>query len=344
MRRLLVALILLAPILAIPTTVGARSPHSPKSFPVTIVDDTHHSVTITARPARIVSLDPRDTETLFALGMEKRVVADGSQYVEGAAGISTDFTYPAQWPSRWGRDYPVKAKTLPHIEGGFGQTPFNLELVESLHPDLVFSLNSDAPTLQKMRDLGLKVVVLDPANLNGIYHDISLVGAVTGARKQAKVVVAAIKRQIKSVRARLASVHTTPSVYYEIDATNPTEPYTAGAGTFIDEAIHIAKGANVGDAVTTCSGTTCYPQLSLEALVKLDPQVIELGDAAYGETPGKVKARSGWESIAAVKNGRVYPFDDSLISRAGPRIAIGITKLARSIHPEAFKARKPRRR
>jgi iron complex transport system substrate-binding protein len=340
-RFALAALLLLSAGIVTPGTTLATSSRAAKPhFPVTIVDDLHNVVHLAHQPMRIISLDPRDTETLFSLGLGNRVVADGSKYAEGAAGISHDFRYPSQWPSPWGRNYPVRSKKLPHIEGGYGTTPFNLELIESLHPDLILSLNTSDPTLQKMRDLGLKVVVLDPANLKGIFHDISLVGKATGTPHRAQVVVRAMKRQLQSLRRRMTHVHGRPNVYYEIDATNPTEPYTAGPGTFIDQAIQIAGGKNAADGVKTCSGTTCYPQFSLEALVRLNPKVIVLGDATYGTTVASVKQRSGWGTISAVQAGKIYPFDDELISRAGPRIIIGIQRLARLIHPEAFRTSK----
>lgn len=307
-----------------------------RAFPVTIVDDLHTRVRIPRRPVRIVSLDPRDTETLFALGLEKWVVGDGGKAVEGAVGFTRPFRYPGEWPSAWGRDYPIRSRTLTHVEGGCCGTPWNLETIANLHPDLILTLNSDVPTIQKMRDLGFKVMVLDPANILGIMHDIALVGAATGAARQAGVVVGRMKQELAATRLRLKRARGVPRVYYEIDATNPTEPYTAGPHTFIDDALRRAGGHNVAAEVAGCSGTTCYPQVSLEALVRLDPQIILLGDAAYGTTPQAVKNRSGWDTISAVKSDKIYPFNDELISRAGPRIVIGLTRLERLLHPEAF--------
>jgi len=335
---LTVATVLVASGLASPLQSRAASvlPKA-RSFPVTVVDDLHNKVHLARRPQRILSLDPRDTETLFALGLESRVVADGSKYAEGAAGISRPFRYPSEWPSRFGRDYPLRSKTLTHIEGGFGTTPFDLETIEKLHPDLILALNSDQSTLQKMRTLGLKVLVLDPANLHAIFHDIQIVGRATGTEKQGRGLITTMKQQLSTVQKRIKQTRARPRVYYEIDATNPAEPYTAGPKTFIDEAIHIAGADNVADSVTSCSGTTCYPQFSLESLVRLDPQIILLGDAAYGTTVQSVRTRTGWSTIAAVQTGKIYPFNDELISRAGPRIGIGIQKLARRIHPEAFR-------
>ncbi|HZU11278.1 MAG TPA: ABC transporter substrate-binding protein [Chloroflexota bacterium] len=339
MKRLLLV-ILTVLTLAAPGAARARSTHH-SLFPVTVVDDHGNHVRIPTRPNRLVTLFPGQTEILFALGLENRIVADGSKYVEGATDIaapdgkSRDFRYPSEWPSKLGRDYPVKAPNLVHVEGGCCGTDFNLETIESVHPDLVFApyIQTELGTYQKMRELGLKVIILDPASLNGILHDITLVGRATGAISPAHRLVQTLKAQMRQVRNAVRHVKNRPRVYYEIDATNPTAPYTAGPGTFIDDAISLAGGKNVADAVTTCRGTLCYPQLELESLVQMNPQIIVLGDSNYGTKPADVKARPGWESISAVQTGRIYPFNDDLISRAGPRIMIGVRRLLHLIHP-----------
>ena len=343
MKRLtLVLALLLVSALAGPSpTLAHHDTAKTKGFPVTLVDDLGNRVHLAHPPGRLLSLDPRDTETLFALGLEERVVGDGTKNFEGWTDlggkfVDRDFRYPSEWPSPWGRDYPVRARELPHVEGGCCGTPWNLETIESLHPDLIFSLNSDLPTIQRMRDLGLTVIVLDPANLRGILHDIQLVGKATGATKQAGVVTRNIRKEVDAVRNAVAHVRSHPRAYYELDATNPTQPYLAGEGTYIDEAIRLAGGTNIARGITApgCPGKDCYPAVSLEALVKLDPQIIILGDAKYGTTVASVKSRGGWSTISAVQSGKIYPFNDDWISRAGPTIGVGIRKLETLIHPE----------
>jgi iron complex transport system substrate-binding protein len=309
------------------------------AFPITLVDDHGNSVRLIHAPRRVVSLDPRDTETLFAIGAEKLVVADGPAADEGVNGPTRVFKYPSEWPSRWGRNYPLRSKSLPHIEGGCCGVNFDVEKITSLRPDLIVAPYSqtELPIFQQLRDLGMKVLILDPSNLKGILRDISLVGAATNNASHATTVIATIKKQIAAVQSTLKHASNRPRVYYEIDASNPEQPYTAGPKTFVDEAIRLAGGVNVADSASTCSGTVCYPQFSLEALVRLNPQVIILGDSAYGVAPSDVKARSGWSTMSAVTTGKIYPFDDSLVSRAGPSIAAGVAALARLIHPSAFK-------
>jgi iron complex transport system substrate-binding protein len=81
------------------------------------------------------------------------------------------------------------------------------------------------------------------------------------------------------------------------------------------------------------SGDKNY-SISLEELVAADPEVILLGDAAYGVTPEAVADRPSWGGMTAVKEGRIYPIDDILVTRPGPRLVEGLEALIRAIHPE----------
>src|SRR5690348_3212183 len=105
--------ILLFTILLAAATLSARASAAPAThssakdsrFPVTIVDDHGNTIRLTKQPKRIVTLDPRDTEVVFALGLENRVVADSGAADEGATGIVNAqgkpraFKYPSEWPS-----------------------------------------------------------------------------------------------------------------------------------------------------------------------------------------------------------------------------------------------------
>jgi iron complex transport system substrate-binding protein len=63
-----------------------------------------------------------------------------------------------------------------------------------------------------------------------------------------------------------------------------------------------------------------------------------LGDAVFGGvTPEIVKARTGWDGLTAVKENKIFPFDDNLVSRPGPRLVDGLEALAKLLHPDLFK-------
>ena len=130
----------------------------------------------------------------------------------------------------------------------------------------------------------------------------------------------------------VAGITDKPSVFYELDSTDPAKPYTAGPGSYVDLLIARAGGTNVGAAL---QGQ--WVQMSLEQLVVANPHFILLGDAAYGATPASLTTRHGWETLSAIKENRVLVFDDNTVSRPGPRLVDGLEALAKILHPELFK-------
>jgi iron complex transport system substrate-binding protein len=94
----------------------------------------------------------------------------------------------------------------------------------------------------------------------------------------------------------------------------------------------MAGGENLGRVLEDA-----WAQISIEELIEQDPDVIVLGDAVWGGiTVEAVAARSGWENLTAVREDRVYPFDDNLVSRPGPRMVDGLEEIARLLHPDRF--------
>ena len=76
-----------------------------------------------------------------------------------------------------------------------------------------------------------------------------------------------------------------------------------------------------------------WGQMSIEQLLVSQPDIILLGDAAYGVTPESVAARTGWDSLTAVTEGQMFVFDDNLVSRPGPRLVDGLEVLTEILHP-----------
>lgn len=267
--------------------------------PIVVVDDQHTTLTLQTAPRRIIALAPNVAEILFSLGLGPRVV-----------GVSV------------ASDYPAAVKKLPVVYTINGPV---LEKILALKPDLLISAAIvPQTTVNKLRSLHLKVLVTDPHDIPGILHDITLVGDAAGVPGAAAKEVAGLQRRINVVTTAIAPLKSRPTVFYELDKTL----YTVGHGSFMDSLITMAGGRNIAAGVNNP-----YPQLSAEALLADNPQVILLGDAAYGTTAASVAARPGWSAISAVKNHRVYPFNDDLASRPGPRIVDGLEKLARLLHP-----------
>ena len=284
---------------------------APTPASISLTDGLGRAVSLAHPAQRVVSLAPSNTEILFALGA-------GSQTVG-----RDEFS-----------DYPAAAKALPGVGGSLGN--YNLEQITALKPDLVLAAEINTPEQVKaLTDLGQTVYYLsNPKTLDDLYANIGIVAQLTGREQEAAALVSSLKARVAAVDAKLAPISSRPAVFYEIDASDPAKPYSAGPGTFVDLLIARAGGANL---VSLAGIKDAYPQLSLEQVVSSNPAIILLGDAAYGTTPESVARRPGWGSISAVTSQQVFPFDDNLVSRPGPRLVDGLEALAKIFHPELFK-------
>ena len=169
-------------------------------------------------------------------------------------------------------------------------------------------------------------------DLQGMFANLALVGQITGHEGEAEKLVKDLQKRVDAVTDKLANVAGKPLVYYELDSTDPNAPWTAGPGSFVDALIGMAGGRNVASALSSA-----WAQISVEELIRQNPQVILLGNAYWGGvTAADVLARPGWGTIEAVKNQQIFPFDDNLVSRPGPRLVDGLEALARQFHPDLF--------
>jgi iron complex transport system substrate-binding protein len=314
-RKLILAIIFVTLVLA-----GCVSPrNSTPAVVPTIIPTADNSISLTdglgrvvrlAAPAKtVVSLAPSNTEILFAIGAGKQVV--------GRDSLS---------------DYPDQAKSVQDIGGSMGK--YNTEAIAALHPELVLAGGIDPPELvASLEQLGLKVYFLaNPNTLEGMYTNLETVAKLTGHTAEAVTLVNSLKTRVAALDAKIAPLSSAPTVFYELDATDPTKPYTGGPTSFVNMLIKRAGGINAGAKL---QGE--WAQISLEQLLVVNPAIIILGDSAYGESPEKVAARPGWAALTAVNDQQVFPFDDNLVSRPGPRWVDGLEAMAKLIHPGLFK-------
>lgn len=317
-KQILSSLLLLALLAACaPAAVATQVPTAlvePTSAPVVVdtsinlTDDLGRAVYLEAPAVRVVSMAPSNTELLFAVGAGDQVV---------------------------GRDpysnFPEEALEVADI--GDTYASLNTELILSLEPDLVLAAGITPPEqVDQLEQLGITVYWLgNPTDLEGLYRNLETVGTLTGREQEALAAIDDLSARADAVLEKVATVSEHPTVFYEVDGqTDPNAPFTAGAGTFIDLIIGLAGGANVaGDQ----DGYIAY---SIEDLLVADPDVILLGDFAWGATVESVAARSGWGALSAVANDRVYPFNDDHMSRPGPRLINALEELAALLHPDLF--------
>jgi iron complex transport system substrate-binding protein len=282
-----------------------------------LVDDSGYATSLESLPNKIISLAPSATEIAFALGLDDKVV-----------GVDSYSDYPYNFTA-W-----IAAGNMTSI-GDFSAP--NMEVIASLEPDLILATGGvQGPTIDTMRELGYKVLVLNPANINGVLQNIELVGNATGKTVEAKTLIDSISSRIDAVVNKVASANSNPTVYYEV-WYDPTSLWTAGSKAWQNELIVKAGGINI-----FADQDQDYFQSSAEAVIERSPDVILLPEEGMGKgapfwvSLDAVKARPGWSSISAVQNDRLVKVDSNTIARAGPRVADIIEDLANAFHPELF--------
>ena len=280
-----------------------------------LVDDTGYVTSLDALPNRIVSLAPSATEIVFALGLDEKVVA-----------VSDYCDYPYNF-SAW-----IAAGNMTSI-GDFSNP--NMEVIASLTPDLIIATGGvQAETVDTLRALSYKVLVLNPSSVSGVLKNIELVGNATGKIAEAKTLIASLNSRIDAVANTVAGAASTPKVYYEV-YYETTSAWTIGSLAYQNELIEKAGGTNLfGDQQKD------YYQYQVEALIARNPDVIVLPASGMGtgsvQSLDDVKARPAWDTTNAVKNDRLYQIDSNLIELATPRVADAIEQLAEFFHPELF--------
>lgn len=275
-----------------------------------IIDDSGRDISIEKVPERIVSLSPANTEILFALGLESKIV-----------GVTQYCNYPAEVEG-------LKKNETLTIVGGF-KNP-DIEKILTLHPDLVLAskihLSETVPELQK---IGILTFVAKPNNLSSILLSVKKIGKITGTDAEAINLTSRMESRIEAVSDKVGQLPK-KRVFYAVWG-DPIK--TAGAGTFEDEIIETAGGLNIFHDL---SG---YAQVDTEAIAVRNPEVI-ITCTGMGDGMDKpflwAKTDNILNQSEARLNDRIYQADGNLITRAGPRIVDGLEMFAKFIHPEAF--------
>lgn len=292
MRRVLAAAVA-ATVLFIAGCGDAGEPAAPQAGSSAAYPVTAGGVTLEQRPERIVSLSPTGTEVLFAIGAGPQVVA-----------VDDQSTFPEQ---------------APRSElSGFKP---NAEAIAGKRPDLVVVSDDLDKIIDQLTKLRIPVLFAPAAKvLDDSYRQIEQLGALTGHATEATALVTRMRGDIDTIVKGMPARSAPLSYYYELDPTL----YSLTSNTFVGSLLKPLGLTNVADA----GATQDYPQLSPEALVKADPDLIFLADSkCCKQSAATVKARTGWAAISAVRSGQIVALDDDIASRWGPRVV----ELVRSV-------------
>jgi iron complex transport system substrate-binding protein len=270
------------------------------------VDEVGRSVRIPQPVQRIVSLAPSLTETIYALGLQDRLVGD------------TDYC-----------DYPPDAQKKPKVGGAINPS---LEQIVALRPDLVLvtkSLNR-LETVNALADLGISSYSTDPHTVQEIVSSTERLAEVLGVREAGLALGADLERHLANLRLRLSGVPPRRVLFI----VWPDPLISVGRNTFIADALLHAGATSIVDS------SQDWPQMSLEEVVRLQPEFLVFAEShsESGQNDFDVLAeRPGWRGLDAVRN-RHFALISEAVNRPAPRIVSAIEDLARQLHPEAFSA------
>lgn len=253
------------------------------------------TVTLETPPQRIVSLASHATEIFCAIGAGDQLMAV-DQFANCPAGSDEKPAVDAFQPS--------------------------VEAIVAYDPDLVYAWYDPGDLVQSLRNAGVTVFFLAvPSDLEGLFDNIRLIGDITGREDAAETLIGDMEAERDAIVASIENVEAGPRIFHESDASL----YTARSDTFVGELYVLLKAQNIAD-----EAESPYPQLSSEAVVAADPEVIVLADFA---DPAEVGARPGWSAISAVANDRICSVNPDLTDRPGPNIMQGLQALADCLYP-----------
>jgi len=291
---------------AAPLRAQSTAPTAPSAVPLfrEVVDEAGRTVRVPQPVRRIVSLAPSLTETIYALGLQDRLVGD------------TDYC-----------DYPPDAQKKTKVGGAVSPS---LEQIAALHPDLVLitkGLNR-LETVHSLDTLGIPSYATDPHTVDEIITSSKNLADVLGAPDVGAAVVGDMQRRLASLQERIRAFPA-KRVLFAVW----TEPLISiGKDTFIADALRRAGAVSIVDS------SQDWPQVNLEEVARLQPDFLVFA-ASHSETvPRDVEALANlpaWRIIDAVRNRRYAVISDA-VNRPAPRIVAAIEDLARQLHPDAF--------
>ncbi|MEB2300094.1 cobalamin-binding protein [Lysinibacillus xylanilyticus] len=275
-----------------------------------VKDDRGVEVAFNAVPKTIVSLQPSNTEILFALGVGDKIV--------GATEFDT---------------YPEEAQKIERVSNS---TTFNSERILALKPDVVIAYTTGGKdeenlnALKGLEDAGIKVFAIQSAkSFDDVYGDIEQVATVMGIKDKGEKLNEDIKAKIADVQAKVKDVKKPKNVYLEISPK--PDIYTAGSGTFQQE---ILNAANVNNVFADLKS---WAPISEEDVIAKNPEVILTTVSYVKNSAEEILSRDGWNSITAIQNKAVYSIDTDISNRPGPRIGEAVELIAKAVYPELFK-------
>jgi iron complex transport system substrate-binding protein len=269
-----------------------------------VTDEIGRTIRIPQSIHRIVSLAPNLTETLYALGLQERLVGD------------TDYC-----------DFPEDAQHKPKVGGVINPS---IEAIVALHPDLVLvtKMSNRLETVNSLASVGIPSYTTDPHTIKEIISSIQHLADLLGDSEAGTTESEDLERRLADLQRRVA-----PFPRRHVLFVIWTQPLISiGKDTFIADALRYAGADSIVDLPQS------WPQVNLEEVARMQPDFLVFAGSHTETMPISIEALSelpGWRILDAVRNHR-YVRTGEGVERPAPRIVSAIEDLARQFHPDAF--------
>ena len=237
-------------------------------------------------PSRIVCLTEETIETLYLLGEQDRIV-----------GVSGYAVRP-----------PQVRREKPRVSAF---TSADIPKILTLDPDLVFTFSDlQAEIAAELIRAGVAVHAFNQRDVAGILAMVRMVGALVGAANKAEALAQGYEARLHEVAASRGRPR--PRVYFE----EWDDPLISGIG-WVSELIEIAGGVDVFSSLRTQKAAKGRFVTS-DAVIKAAPDLILASWCGKKVVPSKIRQRPGWDTIPAVRDGRIVEIKSPLILQPGP--------------------------
>lgn len=278
---------------------------------IVVIDDVGRSVALAAPAARIVSLAPHITESLFAAGAGGRVV-----------GVSAD------------GDHPAVAGKLPRVGGSAGSAragrserpkpkPFDLAAIAALKPDLLIVWEDGVASshISRLQKLGLPLYISKPRRIDDVATNIERYGELAGTEDIARGAAQSFRARHAELRKRYGG---RPAVrtFYQIGNRIGSQPLaTVNGEQLVSDVMRLCGAENI-----FAERPEALPSVTLEEVLVANPEAVVVSGREE-ERAQKLEMWRHWPGLSANALNNRFFIATELIDRPGPRILDGAQRL-----------------
>lgn len=284
---------------------------------VSVVDFRGKKIEIKKPVTRIVCLIESALSGLYMLGVGDKVV-----------GISTNVYSNNVFLHYAKLDERIRSHQLP-APGNWDSV--NIESVISLKPDLVIIWAHQAESIKALEERGIPVYGVFLGSKEDVYTEIAHFGKLTGREKRADYLIQYTKGEIRRIEHKVQAIPSSqyPRIYYTWAQGNLE---TSCGGSTVNDLIVLAGGRNVCGEISRE-----HAVVSMENILSWNPDMIVMW---YNEKkdPRDIIRDSQWSTIRAVKEGRVFEFNDVFHHDLWTlKFPYAVKVLAKWSHPGVFR-------